>query len=59
MTNPEVITVNTLPHHVREMAEVMHEQTAETARKLGVEPKKLLSNYYIVRQQHFHHLSNK
>jgi hypothetical protein len=46
MTQPEIITIATTPRHIRDMAEVMHEQTAETAKKMGCEPRKLLWQSY-------------
>lgn len=46
MDSPEIIIIDTIPRHIRDMAEAMHEQTAETARNLGCEPKKLLWQSY-------------
>lgn len=45
-SSPEVEIMNTVPAHIREMASAMHHQTAETALRLGEEPKKLLWRSY-------------
>jgi hypothetical protein len=42
----EIITLDTKPQDVAEMANVMQEQTAEIARKMGCVPKKLLWQSY-------------
>lgn len=46
MTNPEITTLDTTPRHIRDMAEVMQAQSAEVARKMGSEPRKLLWQSY-------------
>lgn len=46
MTNPEIIVIDTISAHIREMSSAMHAETAETARKLGMEPHKALWHSY-------------
>src|SRR6185312_15187362 len=46
MTNLEITTVDTIPSHIREMADKMHAETAQTALKMGVSPHKALWNSY-------------
>ena len=41
-----ITIIDTKPIHVRQMAVVMHEQSADTARKMGYEPRKLLWKSY-------------
>jgi len=44
--NPEITIEKTTARHIGEMAEVMQEQTAEIARKMGCDPRRLLWQSY-------------
>lgn len=46
MDSPKIQIVETLPQHIRLMADAMHSQTAATAHRLGHDPKKLLWRSY-------------
>jgi len=46
MTSPEITILDTTAAHIREMVNVMHEQTAQTAHNMGYTPKKLLWHSY-------------
>jgi hypothetical protein len=46
MTNPHITIKKTTAQHIGEMALVMQEQSAEIARKMGCDPKKLLWQSY-------------
>lgn len=46
MANPEITIEKTTAHHIGEMAKVMQNQTADIARKMGCDPKRLLWQSY-------------
>ncbi len=46
MTSPEIIIIDTIPEHLREMAGKMHSNIAETALKLGMPAHKALWRSY-------------
>jgi hypothetical protein len=46
MTNPDITIEKTTLAHIRDMAEVMQEQTSEIAKKMGAEPRRLLWQSY-------------
>jgi len=43
---PEIVIVDTIASHINEMAKVMREQSANTARNLGFSPRRLLWKTY-------------